>query len=216
MPKITKGFEEGSGDNLPEKRGESPNLKIPMIYEPRCKVCTSSMRNEIELMVVRGYNLSEIARQVQAAGEDISSKSVERHRRNHMDMQRSAFRTIMEKQAKELGELEAQGAVRIVSGKAWLDIFVQQATDRLIAGEMEIEARDVVKAIELREALEEKGINIFQEQIMVELRAIIQAMKEVIGQELAREIGIRAKELAAEMRHAELEAETEDAEYEVM
>jgi hypothetical protein len=216
MPKITKGFDKEEGDNLPEKRGASPNLKIPMIYEPRCKVCTSQMRNEIELMVVRGYSLSEISRQVQAAGEDISYKSVERHRRNHMDMQRSAFRTIMEKQAQELGELEAQGAIRIVSGKAWLDVFIQQATDLLIAGEMEVEARDVVKAIELREALEKEGISIFQEQIMVELRAIIQAMKELIAPEIAREISLRAKELAQDIRHAELEATTEDAEYEVM
>lgn len=215
MPKLNTPEDPfDSDDNLPAKADDT--VKIPIIHEPRCKVCTSPMRNEIELLIANGYNMSEIARQVQAAGQDISYKSVDRHAKNHMDLKRSAFRMIMEKQAKELGEMQAEGAIRIVSGRAWLDLFIQQATDLIIAGEMEIEARDVVKAIELREALEKEGISIFQEQIMVELRAIIDAMKEIAGAELSREIGIRARQLAAEMRHAELEAETEDAEYEVM
>jgi hypothetical protein len=131
-----------------------------------------------------------------------------------MTMKNMAFRAIMEKQAKELGEAQAEGAIRIVSGKAWLDVFIQQATELLIAGEMEIEARDVVKAIELRDALEKEGIGIFQEQIMIELKAIIEAMKSIVGEEVARQIGIKAREIASGVRHAELVASSDEAEYE--
>lgn len=207
IPKKTQ-----NNDNLPAKPDGGRNI----ITEPRCKVCMSAHRAEIEILVARGYSYNSIERQVSGLGGDLSAKSIERHSKRHMDIEQGAYRTIMERQAKELSEIEGEGAMRIVSGKAWLDIFIQKATDTLIAGEMEIEAKDVVKAIELRQAMEEQGFDLFQEQVMIQLKALIQAFKEMLAPEIARQIGERAKQIVEEQRGLELVASTEEAEYEVV
>lgn len=213
MAKIPKKPEK---PNLPAIPGEQSG-RLAKITEPRCKVCMSKFRPDIEVLVARGYSYTSIEKQLEGLGEEITAKSISRHRERHMDIEQGAFRTIMERQAQELMEAESEGIIRIVSGKAWLDMFIQKATDVLIAGEMEIEAKDVVKAIELRSALEKEGIDIFQQQVMQQLQAIIQAMKDIIAPELARQIGERAKEIVEEQRrsdHRRLSAESEVAEFE--
>lgn len=215
MPKITKPAPKGDNDNLPSK----PDNRLGKITEPRCKVCMSVNRANIELLIARGYSYNSIERQMQGLGEEMSSKSIARHSERHMDIEQGAYRAVMERQVKELQEAESEGAIRIVSGKAWLDIFIQKATDVLIAGEMEIEAKDVVKAIELRTALEKEGLDLFQEEVMVQLRAIIKAFQEMLAPEIARQISERAKQIVAEERGRELADSSEvvpEAEYEVV
>lgn len=203
MPKVVKNRKMDVPDRVITDR--------KVIHEPRCKVCTSEVRAEIDGWLVRGFSYLGLSKRLKAAGYDISDKSLERHAKRHLDIDKSAYRTIFDQNVKEMGEAQARGELRVVSGQAWLDMFIQQATDILIKGELEVEAKDVIKAIELREAFRRDGISIMEERFMLEVQAIAQAIKELLPPDKYIQIVHRAREISSR-RTLELESGEEDIE----
>lgn len=172
----------------------SGNLSV--ITSPTCKVCQSPNRHYIDILLARGFSVRAIETQVKEAGEDISYGSIQRHSQNHLNIDVGHFRRMAEHHAQEIKEEVAKGAFRIVSGKAFLDLFIQKGWDSLLFGQLDIQGRDIMSAIKLRDDLEKSGINALEEEMARQLNAIIVAIQEIVPEDLQPKIAARAKEIA--------------------
>lgn len=196
MPR-TKQVED---DGTPKKRKSNgrdvnaPNIPNALSV-PTCKVCRSEHVGYVNILLARGYSLRAIEKQLKDLGEDISYSSIYRHRENHLDLERGAYRQIAEQHVKELQEASAEGQLRIITGKAWLDLFIQKMWDKLLEDDLEFSAGDAIKAIGLRDQMEKEGQDEFRQTIIRQLQAIIVAINEIVPEELRPQIAARAKEI---------------------
>jgi len=197
MPKIP--------NNKPEKKNNKDGGKLPaagdnelfdVFTSSRCKVCQSKWRVNVDMMLIRGFSVRKIAESLQSAGEDISYRSVQRHKESHLNLEKSAYRAIIDKHAEEYEKANAENDIRIISGKAYLDVFIQKGWDQLIYEDFHVEPKDIIKAIELREELMSGGYSVLEEKMMLQVKSMVQAIREIVPPELHAEVAARAKEIA--------------------
>lgn len=176
----------------------SADNPLPLISAPRCKICNSPYRIHVDMMVARGYSYRSISEYLKKIGDDISYKSVERHAKAHLDLDSSAYRAIMEKHIEEYESIQAEHDMRVIGGHAYLDLFIQKGWDELLYGDFHIEPRDVIRAVEVRETMMERGMSVLEEKMINEVKSIILAIKEIVP-EYGEQIAKRAKELSMGM-----------------
>lgn len=199
MPRINRKDGAGKKPVKPDGKVNSPEEAkdlLKMVYEPACKVCNSLYRPQIDILLVRGFSVRAIEKSVKEMGEDISYRSIARHRERHLDIEAASFRHLVDQHVDEANKQIAEGAFRLISGKAWLDLFVQKGWDALLYGQLELQGRDVIQAIRLREDIMKDGLGQIEEEMHRQLQAIITAIKELVP-EKGSAIAARAKELAA-------------------
>jgi len=210
MPKIPDKPDKpvtNSNKKVPANQG---NELLDVFTSSRCKVCQSKWRVNVDMMLIRGFSVRKIAESLQAAGEDISYRSVQRHKESHLNLEKSAYRAIIDKHAEEYEKANAENDIRIISGKAYLDVFIQKGWDQLIYEDFHVEPKDIIKAIELREELMSGGYSVLEEKMMLQVKSMVQAIREIVPPELHAEIAARAKEIAQGETLA-IEAETTKA-----
>lgn len=199
MPKLPdkpdKPKKDGTGiSKMPGT--DKGNELFDVFTSSRCKVCQSRWRVNVDMMLIRGFSVRKIAESLQAAGEDISYRSVQRHKESHLNLEKSAYRAIIDKHAEEYEKANAENDIRIISGKAYLDVFIQKGWDQLIYEDFHAEPKDIIKAIELREELMSGGYSVLEEKMMLQVKSMVQAIREIVPPELHAEIAARAKEIA--------------------
>lgn len=199
MPKLPEQPEKNSG-----KKGEKTN-RLPaagenelfdVVSSSRCKVCQSKWRPNVDMMLIRGFSVRKIAESLQNAGEDISYRSVQRHKESHLNLEKSAYRAIIDKHAEEYEKANAENEIRIISGKAYLDVFIQKGWDQLIYEDLNLDPKDILKAIELREELMTDGYSVLEEKMMIQVKSMVQAIREIVPPDLHTAVATRAKEIA--------------------
>lgn len=86
-------------------------------YATRCKVCNSPHRNEIETLLAQGWGTPRISQWLKDTySEEISHKSIYKHKMNHWNVQREIAARISTQQSQELFEQQVQkGITRIES-----------------------------------------------------------------------------------------------------
>lgn len=199
MPKLPdKPEKENSGKKEKTNRlaAAGENDMFEVVSSSRCKVCQSKWRPNVDMMLIRGFSVRKIAESLQNSGEDISYRSVQRHKESHLNLEKSAYRAIIDKHAEEYEKANAENEIRIISGKAYLDVFIQKGWDQLIYEDLNIDPKDVLKAIELREELMSGGYSVLEEKMMIQVRSMIQAIREIVPPDLHSAVAARAKEIA--------------------
>ena len=199
MPKLPEQPEKDNG-----KKGEKTN-RLPaagenelfdVVSSSRCKVCQSKWRPNVDMMLIRGFSVRKIAESLQNAGEDISYRSVQRHKESHLNLEKSAYRAIIDKHAEEYEKANAENEIRIISGKAYLDVFIQNVWDQLIYEDLNLDPKDILKAIELREELMTDGYSVLEEKMIIQVKSMVQAIREIVPPDLHTAVATRAKEIA--------------------
>lgn len=191
--------------NKPDEKKEDdlPTLveQIPTIIEPRCKVCQSDFRDVIDRLIVTGISDTKLAQQF--AGKDASlkssvgavRKSIERHRKRHLNVRDSALRRILEKRAAEAGILVDRYEDQLVDTTALLEQMIAKGQEQITDPKARIKYQDVIKAAEM---LRDQRLQEASEQMEVyarQVRAISQAVKELVPLELHPAIVDRARQL---------------------
>jgi len=200
MPKLPEQPEKDNSKKKKEKSNKLPaagdNELFEVVSSSRCKVCQSKWRPNVDMMLIRGFSVRKIAESLQNAGEDISYRSVQRHKESHLNLEKSAYRAIIDKHAEEYEKANAENEIRIISGKAYLDVFIQKGWDQLIYEDLNLDPKDILKAIELREELMSDGYSVLEEKMMIQVRSMVQAIREIVPPEYHSEVAARAKEIA--------------------
>lgn len=194
MPKINKKKDEESLD-FPMVHDDEVSSFPDRVVSPQCKVCTSDYRDQVDLWLARGYSMASIKRNFEQVGLDISITSIARHRDNHLPMKLSSYREILEKNIDDYARAQGEGAIRIISGAAFLDVVVNKGFERMLDGTLAIEAKDVIKAIEVKAGMEEKGLDQIKEAFFTQMNSMRYAMEEILSEDQARQVIDRGREI---------------------
>lgn len=166
---------------------------LPTIVEPRCHVCMSELRPVVDQMSVWGYRPVIIARRVQQVDPTLSRRSIERHLERHVDYEQEAMRRLLERRAQEFGNLHEEAEESILTREAILDRMMQKTWERLTEDGVKIPWEFGLKAIELSKQFEHDSSSVQMDQLTRQLSAIIQAVQEIVPEEIRRPLVDRAK-----------------------
>lgn len=173
MPKFNNSQ---GGTRKPVKKTQAGG--IPIISEPRCKVCQSAHRHLVDQMLVAGHSYSEIERQFAFAS--IPRRSVSKHAHEHLGYEEAAIRVVIEREAIAAQRNYEEGVERLVTNNAYLEVAKQKAYDALIRDDVLVEPKDAVKIIEQLEKLQERTQSVALDELRVQLQMFIQAVKETV------------------------------------
>lgn len=174
MPKFTST--NGGGTRTPVKKTQKGG--VPLIIEPRCKVCQSPHRHLVDQLLVSGHSYSEIERQFEFA--KLPRRSISSHADKHLGYEETAIREIIEREALAAQKNFEEGKQRLVTNNAYLEVAKQKAYDALINDDVMVEPKDAVKIIEQLEKLQERNQSVALDELRVQLQMFIQAVKEVV------------------------------------
>ena len=163
--------------------------------EPRCSVCTHKQRDQIDRLLAMRTPYSDIERAFSTEEKKLDRRSVSNHNKKHVRYEDEAVRRIIEYEAglaQEDLEMGVQGAFL---RRTTLDVAIKKVFDGIISGETELEAKDVVKMIELRERLDQNSASAQVEQYKTQFLAFKTAIEEICPPEMMFDILTRTKEL---------------------
>jgi hypothetical protein len=204
MPKFNAPH---GGPRVPKKKTQKGG--IPLIMEPRCKVCQSPHRHLVDQLLVAGHSYSEIERQFEFA--KLPRRSISSHSEKHLGYEEAAIREVIEKEALAAQRNYEEGKTRLVTNNAYLEVAKQKAYDSLIKDDVLVEPKDAVKIIEQLERLQERNQVVALDELRVQLQMFIQAVKEVVPKTSWEEIvGRTADLLRASGREVPFEQEEKD------
>jgi hypothetical protein len=146
------------------------------VKEPRCHTCTHPARMEIETAIVENLAYTTIAERyseveyTSPAGDvmvlpPISANSIRTHfRKRHLPLQAAVQRQLAEQRMQQIGyDLEGMGGA-FVDQVTFSQAVLQRAHERLVAGEIVIEAKDGLAAAKfLAESERQAGGELNQE-----------------------------------------------------
>lgn len=169
----------GGGENLPTL----PNGGAKEISEPRCKVCTSVHRRDIDRYLVMGMSCAEIARYYEAIGEMFTRKSVWTHSKKHLTLHNKAIRNIIEKKAEEaLMDVEDTTDL-LLTKRAILDIMLQKGYESVLSGISVVEPKDLISVIDKIDKMETEEQSIAVDEMVRDFKAFADAVKTFVSED---------------------------------
>lgn len=223
MPKFNQPTQPNK-PRVPAKKSQA--LGVPLIIEPKCKVCQSPHRHVIDQMLVGGaLTYSEIERQFVFAG--IPRRSISSHAQKHLGYEETAIREVIEREAATARRNHEEGVSRLVTKNAYLELALQKAWDALIKDIAIVEPKDAVKVIETLQRFQDQNQEAALDELRVQFNMFMQAVKEVVERDRWEDIVGRTADLlrasgrtvdfdeggdTEELTPAQLEAQIVDAE----
>ncbi len=206
-----------SQDNLPAFQGENNKLTqlynfsteelltetidgIQYSYKPnsKCTICNSpeSFRSLIDTLILTPKAYVEIQKNIRlleiefGRSEDsfITLDDIRKHAKNHLPQHKNRVREIIEQKAIKRGKSLLKGE-DLLTAEAFFQIIRDKGFDAIVEGDLSPNMAQIIYAQEMLTKLEEQEKkDISQENIYNELNLIIQAIREVIPQELQRKL----------------------------
>lgn len=168
----------GGGDKEPPKPQITHQIK-----EPKCKVCKHKQRNQIDYLLAMKTPYKELERLF-----GIPYRSFSNHDKEHLGYENEGIKRVIEYEAGIAQENLAEGVKGAFLRRAALDTSIKKFFDALIAGSIPVEAKDVVKMIEIREKLDSDTAAAQIEQYELQFNAFKQAIEETVTPEMLTDI----------------------------
>lgn len=177
---------------------------FPYKVEPRCRVCSSPRRLEIEHALVKGLTYERIA-ETFGEPEDINARGVLAHvRRGHVPVNAPAVRAVARARSQELGE----AITPLIQGAAVTLSFAHSVIDRvrvrLESGEIEPNVRDGLAAARLIVECEAGSGPVDAAEWQSELMAVFETVRDIMSpaqfEEMGDRLNARNREREASLR----------------
>jgi len=187
-----------------KKKDFQPDLleNLPMISEPRCRICRSDFRPLIDRMIAGPYSYAAIARQFMDKDAELSGsnqealrKSIERHAKAHVTVRDQAVREIIEQRAIERGILVDEQKNMLLTSEALLELYVQKGFEQITKEGTWVRHQDVLEAVKMVEEMRRDTIAEQVEALKKQVQVISIAVREICPPDLHPLIVDRAKEL---------------------
>lgn len=172
MPRFDRN---GDGNGGPPKRETSVALT-----EPRCKVCTHPHRHAIDKLLAIKRPYAEIERIFSNDDDKLDRRSISTHDKKHLSYDDAAVRQLIEHEAEQANENLKEGIRGNLQRRLTLDVAIQKGFDGLIRDDIEVELRDLVKVIEVRERMDAQVTGAAVEELQVQFNAFRQAVQEIV------------------------------------
>jgi len=174
---------------------------LPIVSEPRCNICKSEFRPIIDRMIAGPYSYAAIARQFMGKDPhlrgnfDAVRKSVERHAKNHVNIQTAAIREIIEQRALDAGLLVNDVQNTYLTNEALLELYVKKGFDQVTKDDTWVRHQDILKAVEMIETMKRDTIGEQIEVLKKQVFCISQAVREIVPEDMHPQIIARVEEL---------------------
>ena len=168
--------------------------------EPRCKVCQSPFRREIDACLAMGWSQAMVVSHFNRANgfEFLTRSNVSRHRSRHLTSRDAAVRKIIETRATQLRmDTEAIEGF-ILTRQATLDMIIQQGLESLRAGLSTSEPKDILAAVQMLEKMEQDINSMAAEEMTIQYKAFADAVQEVVPAEYHEKIFERTEAILQE------------------
>lgn len=192
MPRYSGNNNNGGGGPPAQQR---PGL--PQYIEPRCHVCMSDNRKQIDRLIALGTNYTEIARFFELE-ENINRRSISNHAKRHLNYQEAAIQRIIEQEATAIDANFEEGVTGVMLRRTYLSTALRQAFNDLVNGQAAIEPRDAIAIIQIIERMDEQTGGVQIAEIQRQFSAFLTAIKEILPEDYHIQILNRARELAGE------------------
>lgn len=189
---------------------------------PRCIICNSpeSFRSLVDTLILTPKAYVEIQKNIRlleielerSEDEFITLDDIRKHAKNHLPQYKNRVREIIEQKAIKKGKSLLKGE-DLLTAEAFFQVIRDKGFDALIEGDIAPNMAQIIYAQEMLTKLEEQEKkDISQENIYNELNLIIQAIREVIPQELQRKLYDKISEYQRQVEETVLELD-DDAGY---
>jgi hypothetical protein len=179
MAKFEKPKKGGGGND------DSP--PPPTAFEvvvPQCPVCIDERRPRMDYLLAMRTPYKEMERLF----PPINYRSFSNHTKKHLRYEDASVKQIIEYEAGLAGESLEAGIRGGFLRRSALDISIKKFFDALTAGDIPIEAGDVIKMIELREKLDASSASAQIEQYELQFNAFKEALEEICPPEMLAKI----------------------------
>ncbi|MFD7835547.1 hypothetical protein [Streptomyces sp. NPDC059761] len=152
---------------------------VPAKTAPRCRVCQSPHRAQIEAWILEGYTrptiLGYLADLDEGPHGHPTDKSLRHHTNKHIPLGARAQAAILDRRAEQLGEEIEKYGGRVADHLSALDIVVLKGFDALQRGEIQVDAPTLMKAIDLKHKIDSStdgGVdaNVWRDALMEYMR----------------------------------------------
>lgn len=161
-----------------------------LIVEPQCKVCIHPLRLRMDYLLAMRTPYREMERLF-----EIPYRSFSNHAKKHLRYEDNAVKEIIEHEAGLAGENLEAGIKGAFLRRSALDVSIKKFFDALLAGDIQIEAGDVIKMIEAREKLDANTASAQIEQYELQFNAFKEAIEAVCTPEQMAKILDKTKVL---------------------
>lgn len=173
-------------------------IKYSYKPSPRCKICNSpeSFRTLVDTLILTPKAYVEIQKNIRLLeidlgreGDDlITLDDIRKHAKNHLPQHKNRVREIIEQKALKKGKSILKGD-DLLTAEAFFQVIRDKGFDALVEGDIAPNMAQIIYAQEMLTKLEEQDKkDISQESIFHELNLIIQAIREVIPQDLQKKL----------------------------
>lgn len=168
---------------------------VPAKTAPRCRVCQSPQRIDIEQWMLQGYSRPRILGWLDGmeAGElgHPTDKALRLHAANHMPLGAAAEAAIIDRRAEQLGDEVEKWGGRVADHLTALDMVVLKGFDRLQRGELTVDAATLMKAIDLKHKIDQSvdgGVdaNVWRDALMEYMRVALEFIPATKRAEFAK------------------------------
>ncbi len=175
----------GKGPGRP-KKGQSRDIVKPQaieIVEPRCKVCNSDYRHQMESLIAKGMSYSAVARFFEQLNVDVNRKNLATHMENHAALEKAAVAGMIRHRWREqvVNPDEVEDVTSTYMTKyGLLDAMLHKAWEAIEGDAAEWKPTDVIQIMQYMERLEAQQKNVALDEIMLEARCFRDAVKGVV------------------------------------
>lgn len=188
----------------------NPHLPVPFVgwqpsapvSDPRCHVCASRYRNQIDREILMGHGYATIARRYQEDyGDDsITRRSVMNHAKRHTTLEEAALRKIIEDRYAE-DDANVEEAVGILLGqKSMLESLAYKGYKSAISGETKVEVKDWLTIMNELKSLMMSETDIEKEELRRDFQFFLEAVMEITPTDEYEKIAERFNEKRDGMR----------------
>ena len=154
------------------------------IVEPRCKICNSAHRRDIDRYLVMGMSHREIVRYFEALGEDFTPNNISIHSRKHLNLQSAAIRRVIEKRAGEaLIDIEETSDF-LLTKRSVLEVMLHKGYESILAGMSIVEPRDIITVVEKLEKMEAEANSIAVDEMIRDFEAFADAVRQFVPEDI--------------------------------
>lgn len=160
--------------------------EYPLKTVPRCHVCMSPHRFEIEEQIVAGRTYRKIHEAIADLDENAPSiRNITDHYNNgHMPLEMSSTRQIVEARARAVGKRVEEGTEDLADGISLLQVVVQKTFEAIAAGKIEPGVRDGLRATKLLGDLGEyDGAGVDQQAFMEAFMVYHETAEDIMSPE---------------------------------
>lgn len=172
------------------KKGESPDRVVQAeIVNPRCKVCKSPNRREIDMCLATGWSQAAVIRHFNQL-EDIpfNKANMSVHASKHLRSSDAAVRRIWEDRARQFGiDVDSiENFILTIDGAR--DAIIYRGMELVQKGNLDLKGKDLLEALRDKETSQKSQDAVGIEVVTQQFKDLIASIKEVVDAGVAEQI----------------------------